>query len=208
MVPSPEQRRAVQGVRIFLPLYALGTLLLALPVVLRAEGIDWPAASELGSAVLIAMAIAAPSFLAWLAGRGEYSTRGGLKFRLVPALARGDYVPIAAAAATSRLDSPLGAIALDARAVAADLTTAGLQSLAEIVQAVVAEGEILRLACTRVGQPEASAVAEPLLGQLQDRVTQLKNGARIDPDALALELEVLLHALRAGNDQLRRLPGR
>lgn len=203
---SPESRRlAVRSLRIFLPIYTVATATLALPFVLRVRGISSPAASLLGTASLVIMAITAPAFLFWMARLGQYHSRGGLRFRLLPALLHGSWESVSEGPEPGPAPrSPLGALVVEGRAAANDLEAAGLLALAGTLMVVLREAEILRLAADRqADSPDAQGVSEPLLGRVHDLVTHLRNGSGLKEADLSSSLEALLRDLREGNGSLR-----
>ncbi len=171
------------------------------------QGVDSPAASALASLTLAGMAVGAPSFLWGMARLGQYAPRGGLKFQLVPALLRGVYEPVGGAGAGQQTSSPLGSLAADLLAAAADLDTAALPALSQLLRTVLSEAEILHLCIQRLeARPDvgpASEQALALLGRLRDDVARLRSPHPPDPAALATTLEALLGDLRAENDRLR-----
>lgn len=210
--PSPhaetENRlRAVRAVRIFLPVYSVAALTLTLPVVTRLAQIDAPVLSLLATVSMAGMAVAAPTFLAWLAKLGQYHRRTGLEFRLGPAMFRGTYVPVRGPPPGSTLRSPLGSLHADAQTAAADLEAAGLDTVAQALRAAVQEAEILHLALQRPGASEAPGPvireAESQLTQLRELVARLQGDGRVSPEPVRESLESLLGGLRRAGETLR-----
>lgn len=214
MLPSPsppaetENRlRAVRAVRIFLPAYSVAALTLTLPAVTRLAQIDAPVLSLLATVSMAGMAVAAPTFLAWLGKLGQYHRRTGLEFRLGPAMLRGTYVPVRGPPPGSALRSPLGSLHADAQAAAADLEAAGLDTLAQSLRAAVQEAEILHLALhgSSAGDAPAPLIreAESQLAQLRELVAQLQGDGRVSPEPVRESLESLLGGLRRAGEALR-----
>lgn len=197
--------RAVRAVRVFLPVYLAGVCTLLLPALARMSDLDLPLLSPLATASLVAMAVGAPAFLAWLGRQGHYEARKGLRFQLGAALFRNEYVPVDGRLDPARATSPLGSLARDASAAASDLEAAGLDPLARTLRAAISEGEVALLSAQRVRptDPRLAAEADPLLARLRDHVTRLCSPSPGDPAAVQADLEALLVALREANDRLR-----
>ncbi len=207
-VPPPDPAsaaRAVRAVRIFLPIYLAGVCTLLLPALARVGGLELPVLSLLATASVVAMAIGAPTFLAWLGRQGHYDARKGLRFQLGAALLRNQYVPVGGHAEATQAPSPLGSTGRDAARAASDLETAGLPGLAMSLRAVASEGEITKVALQRVQlvDPAVAAEAEHELGRLRDQVTRLCGPSPGDPESIQTDLDDLLNGLRRANDRMR-----
>lgn len=214
VLPSPSAQaetanriRAVRAVRIFLPVYSLAALTLTLPAVTRLAQIDAPVLSLSATVSMAGMAVAAPTFLAWLGKLGQYHRRTGLEFRLGPAMLRGTYVPVRGPPPGSTLRSPLGSLHADAETAAADLEAAGLEAVAQALRAAVLEAEILHLAVQSSGGGVAPAPvireAERQLTQLRELVAHLQGDGQVSPEAVRESLESLLGGLRRAGEALR-----
>lgn len=214
VLPSPSAQaetanrlRAVRAVRIFLPVYSAAALTLTLPAVTRFAEIDAPVLSVLATVSMAGMAVAAPTFLAWLGNLGQYHRRTGLEFRLGPAVFRGTYVPVRGPPLGSTLRSPLGSLHADAQTAAADLEAAGLEAVAQALRAAVQEAEIVQLALQSSGAGVAPAPvireAESQLTQLRELVAHLQGDGRVSPEDVRESLEALLGGLRTAGGALR-----
>lgn len=197
--------RAVRAVRIFLPIYLGGVCTLLLPALARISGAELPLLSVIATASLVAMAVGAPTFLAWLGRHGHYDARKGLRFQLAAALLRGAYVPVGGPADAGPAPSPLGATAREADKAAWDLEAAGLGTVASTLRAVIREGEVALVGAQRARptDPQLAAEAELELGRLRDHVARVSGPSPGDPAVVQAELEDLLQALRGVTDRLR-----
>ncbi len=211
--PDREQesrQRAVRGLRIFMPLYMLGVAPLACAPLTRIAGVEVPGLPIAATLCMISMAIAAPTFLAWLGRLGQYNTRTGLAFRLLPALLRGEYSALGQASAP-QARSALGSTGEDARRAAADLDAAGLDGVAQTLRAVLSEAEIVHLGLDRLAaRPDLTEAGAELIVQargaqarVRDMVAGLHGPGPVNPDSLRADMEGLLLDLRRVSDQLR-----
>lgn len=216
--PAERARReeSVAVIRGFVPIYAGMSLLLFAPALLRWLGLPAPtgtAQSTWSAALLLGLILAAAWLIQRLAGLGQYRVGAGLRFDLMAALTRGEYVPVGhVAPETPTVTSPLEVLRSDATELAPALTRAGEPLLSETVLAGLTEAEtVARLLELHDRRPEGLPIdaARAAIGRYTDHLlalrTDLQRGTVVAVEHLA-RFEADLRALREVADALRRGP--
>lgn len=214
---AANRAEAVQITRWFLPAYAVATLFLFVPPVLRMGGLEILPPGVfmlLGPVLLVVMSIGLVWWFLRLGTLGQWKPGGGPRFSLLAAAITGEYrstEPEPPGAVGGAQGSPLGLLAVDVESCADRLTEAREVELAASVRAGLREAEALANALVvheRATTPDRLGSARAAMGAFEDHVVGLQRaltpGPLAEPQAWSERLEADLAALRAAGDVLRQ----